>query len=106
MTEWSNLLPLTARFFSHVLRFESVSVYIREKVASDLGLGGGFPFLFRFPRPLTCTTGLSRLSRDIIEQCHTSKLPDYVYTHGSHANIYSGNLRPSTKLFSFNLKRF
>ena len=51
MAIWSKALPLIASCLSHC----PVSNPIRacEKVASDLGLGGGFCWVLQFPPPLT-----------------------------------------------------
>ena len=37
-----------------------------QKVASDLGLGGGFHRVLRFPPPIT--TGVSQISRNMAEK--------------------------------------
>ena len=49
---WSKEPPLTVRCLSPLSGFESRSGHF-EKVASDLGLGGGFRLVLRFPPLLT-----------------------------------------------------
>ena len=51
-----------------------------EKVASDLGLGGGFRRVLRFPPPVT--TGSSRLRRIMAEK---------VTKHPKNPSIYNGS---------------
>ena len=51
MTMWSKAMPLTGSCLSPLPGFESH--WASEKVASDLGLGGGFRRALRFPLPVT-----------------------------------------------------
>ena len=48
--------------------------YIHNKVASALGLGGGFRWVFRFPPPVT--TGYSRPSRNMAEKVTQNEIPN------------------------------
>ena len=51
-TAWSKASPLTARCLSPLPGFR-IPALVGEKVACDLGLGGGFRQVLRFPPPLT-----------------------------------------------------
>ena len=54
MAVWSKALPLTASGLSPLSGFESWPGHVRcKKVASDLGLGGGFRRVLRFLLPVT-----------------------------------------------------
>ena len=50
---WSKAPPLTARCLSPLPAWVRILAWACEKVASDLGLGGGFRRVLRFPPPHT-----------------------------------------------------
>ena len=63
MAVWCKGLPLTDCSLSPHARFASRAY---EEVTRNLGLGGGFRWVLRFPPP--GQTGQSRLSRNMVEK--------------------------------------